>query len=73
MVRLVVGGAARLAAAGVAFGVLGALGLGRVMAAVLFETDPLDFSVLAGAAALLGSVSLLAGYLPADRYFSAGS
>lgn len=67
VVRLVVGGAARLAAAGVAFGVLGALGLGRVMAAVLFETDPLDFSVLAGAAALLGAVSLLAGYLPARR------
>lgn len=67
VVRLVVGGAARLAAAGVVLGAVGALGLGRTMAAVLFETSPTDLPVLIGAAALLGAVALLAGYLPARR------
>ena len=67
VMRLVVGGAARLAVVGVAIGVLGALGLGRGMQAILFDTSPSDPRVLAGAAALLGAVALIAGYLPARR------
>jgi ABC-type antimicrobial peptide transport system permease subunit len=67
VVRLVVGGAARLAVIGVAIGVLGALALGRGMQAILFETSPSDPRVLAGAALLLGGIALLAGYLPARR------
>jgi putative ABC transport system permease protein len=67
MVRLVVGGAGRLAVLGIAIGVLGALALGRGMKAILFQTSPSDPRVLAGAAALLGAVALVAGYLPARR------
>ena len=67
VLRLVVGGAARLAAIGVATGVLGALALGRGMQAILFDTSPSDPRVLAGAAVLLSAVTLLAGYLPARR------
>jgi predicted permease len=67
VMRLVVGGAARLAVVGVGIGVLGALGLGRGMQAILFDTSPSDPRVLAAAAALLGAVALIAGYLPARR------
>jgi ABC-type antimicrobial peptide transport system permease subunit len=67
VVRLVVAGAARLAAVGIAIGVLGALALGRGMQAILFETSPSDPRVLAGAAAVLGAIALAAGYLPARR------
>lgn len=67
VIRLVVGGAARLAAAGIGIGALGALALGQGMQAVLFDTSPSDLRVLVGAAALLGTVALAAGYLPARR------
>ena len=65
--RLVMGRAARLAGLGVAIGLLGAVVLGRSMRAVLFDTNPTDPAVLAGAGALLGVVALVAGWLPARR------
>jgi ABC-type antimicrobial peptide transport system permease subunit len=65
--RLVLGGAARLVALGVALGLLGAVALGRSMRAILVDTDPTDPVILAGAAALLGTIALLAGWLPARR------
>jgi putative ABC transport system permease protein len=67
VVRLVVGGVARLAFTGVVLGVLGALALGRVMQAILFDTSPSDPGVLGGAALLLAAIALVAGYLPARR------
>ncbi len=67
VVRLVMGGAARLAAMGVALGLLGAVALGRSMQAILVDTNPADPAILAGAAALLGAIALLAGWLPARR------
>lgn len=67
VVRLVVGGVARLALLGVVIGVLGALALGRGMQAILFDTSPTDPVVLGGAAALLGVIALAAGYFPARR------
>jgi ABC-type antimicrobial peptide transport system permease subunit len=67
VVRLVVGGVARLAFTGVVLGVLGALALGRVMQAILFDTSPSDPWVLGGAAGLLAAIALIAGYLPARR------
>jgi ABC-type antimicrobial peptide transport system permease subunit len=52
---------------GVAIGLVGAALLGRAMRAVLVDTNPADPTILAGAAALLVSVGLLAGWLPARR------
>ena len=67
VLRLVMGGALRLATIGVAIGLVGAALLGRAMQAVLVDTNPADPMILAGAAALLMSVGLLAGWLPARR------
>ncbi len=67
VVRHVMGGTARLAAIGVALGLAGAVALGRSMQAILVDTDPTDPAILAGAAALLGAVALVAGWMPARR------
>jgi predicted permease len=67
VVRLVVGGAARMALTGVGIGLVGALALGRGMQGILVDTSPSDPRVLGAAATLLGVVALVAGYLPARR------
>ena len=57
----------RLALAGIVIGVVGALGLTRLMSSLLFgvsATDPLTFAVVSG---LLVGVALLACYIPARR------
>jgi predicted permease len=59
--------ALRLLAAGMALGILGAWLTGRAMQAVLFQVPPLQVATLAGAAALLGAVSLAACLLPSRR------
>jgi putative ABC transport system permease protein len=61
------GSAARLAAIGVVLGVVGAVALGRSMQAILVDTNPADPGVLTGAAVLLGTIALVAGWLPARR------
>jgi putative ABC transport system permease protein len=64
---LVVGQAARLAAAGVAAGLAGAFALTRLLARLLFgvgAADPMSFGV---AAAVLIFVALVAGEFPARR------
>jgi predicted permease len=65
--RMVLGQALLLAAAGVGAGLLGALGLSRAIRSLLFELSPTDPATLAGVAALLMAVALLASYLPARR------
>ena len=67
VVRLVVGGAARMALLGVGIGLVGALALGRGMQAILFDTSPSDPLVLGVAALLLMAAALVASYLPARR------
>jgi putative ABC transport system permease protein len=67
VLRLVIGQGVRLTLAGVALGLLCALGLTRLMEALLFgvrPTDPLTFAVIT---LLLVGVALLACYLPARR------
>jgi putative ABC transport system permease protein len=67
VLRLVVGQGVRLALAGVALGVLLALGATRVIASILYgvtASDPLSF---AGIALLLTAVAALASYAPASR------
>jgi ABC-type antimicrobial peptide transport system permease subunit len=56
-----------LAVAGVALGTAGALAVTRVLETFLFEVKPNDPATYAAVAALLVSVALLAGIVPARR------
>ena len=67
VLRLIVGRSLRFVVAGAALGVVGALGLTRFLANVLYgvkASDPLAFSV---AVATLIGVAVLASYVPARR------
>jgi predicted permease len=56
-----------VAAIGVAFGAAGALALARVLRSLALGVDPHDPLVFAIATLVLGTVVLIAGYLPARR------
>jgi putative ABC transport system permease protein len=67
VLRLVVGGGAKLAFLGIAAGLMAALALTRLMTVLLFgvrPTDPLTFGVVI---AVLAVTSILACYIPARR------
>jgi predicted permease len=64
---LVFGDGMKLAALGIAIGILGAAGLTHLMRKLLFEVQPLDPLAFAGAAAALAAFAALACYLPARR------
>jgi putative ABC transport system permease protein len=57
----------RLAIAGGACGLIGALALSRVMRAMLYETSPFDATVFAGAAVVLILAVIAASYFPLRR------
>jgi putative ABC transport system permease protein len=64
---MVVGGAARLSAIGLAIGIVFSLALSRTLASLLYETagsDPLTFTAVV---VVLGTVALAASYFPARR------
>jgi putative ABC transport system permease protein len=65
--RLVIGRGARLALAGVAFGLMGAIALTKLISSLLYGVKPTDPLTFGGVALLLVSVALLACYLPARR------
>jgi putative ABC transport system permease protein len=67
VLRLVVGQGAGVALIGIALGITGAVGLARVLTALLYGVSAHDPLVYGGVAALLTAVSLLAAYLPARR------
>jgi hypothetical protein len=67
VVGLVLGGAARLMAGGIATGLILTLGVARVLRSVLFGVDPLDLLTLTAAVALLIVFALAAAALPARR------
>jgi predicted permease len=59
--------ALRLALVGIAAGTVASMGIARLIASLLFGTAPTDPITFAGVVVLLGTVALLAGYLPARR------
>ena len=67
VVRMVLQRGLTLAGLGIAIGVAAAFGLTRLLAAMLYGVGPADPPTLAGVAALLAAVALLACYLPARR------
>ncbi|MGH7568091.1 MAG: ABC transporter permease [Gemmatimonadales bacterium] len=67
VVGLIVGHGARLALAGVALGLGGALAASRVLASMLFGVAVRDVATFGAAAAALLVVALFASYLPARR------
>ena len=67
IVTMVMNNGLRLALVGVAIGLLGALALTRVLAALLYEVTPDDPGTFLAVSALLLAVSLLASYLPSRR------
>jgi putative ABC transport system permease protein len=65
--RLVLAGAGRLVAAGLAAGFVLLLVAGQIMRALLFGVSPLDAPALGAAVATLGLVALVATLVPARR------
>ncbi|MGA8030646.1 MAG: ABC transporter permease [Bryobacteraceae bacterium] len=57
----------RLALVGISIGVVASLAVSRLIASLLFRTAPSDPLTFLGMVVLLGTVALLAGYLPARR------
>jgi len=67
VLRLILGQAARLAAAGVAIGIAASLAITRLMSSLLFGISATDPFTFIGVAVLLSFVALLASYVPARR------
>jgi ABC-type antimicrobial peptide transport system permease subunit len=65
--RNVLGGTLRLALVGIAAGAAASLAVSRAIVALLFDTAPSDPITFAAMVLLIGTVALLAGYLPARR------
>ncbi len=67
ILRLVVRRALWLVAGGLGLGLIAAVALTRVLRTFLFAVEPLDAATFAAVSIFLGSVVLLASYLPARR------
>jgi len=67
ILRMVLGQGMVLALFGVALGLVGALGLTRLLQRLLFEVEPTDPVTFVGVAAVLGVATLVACYVPARR------
>lgn len=67
VLRLVLGHGLRVTAFGIALGVVGALGLTRLLQSLLYEVRPTDPATFAVVLLLMAGVSIAASYLPARR------
>jgi predicted permease len=67
VLRMVLGEATRLAAAGVAIGLAGAAATTQLIRTLLFGVTPFDLPTFAGIATLLAATALVASYVPARR------
>jgi putative ABC transport system permease protein len=64
---MVMGQGLKLAAVGIAIGLIGALGITRVIRALLYETSPTDPLTFTAVVPLLVAAALLACWVPARR------
>src|SRR5262249_13242022 len=67
VMRMIVGGALKLAIVGVVLGLAGAAALARLAATLLFEVTPSDPASYAATSAVLFAVAMIACYTPARR------
>ena len=67
IVGMVVGGGARLVAAGTAVGIGGALALSGLLKGMLFGVGPRDVTTYVAVPAILALVAFVAAYIPARR------
>jgi putative ABC transport system permease protein len=67
VLRLILGQGLVLAAVGLVLGLGGAVAATRLLETMLFQVRPMDLPVYVGVIALIGVVTLVAGYLPAWR------
>jgi len=67
VLRMVLGEAMRLAAAGVAIGLAGAAATTQLIRSLLFGVTPSDVPTFVGIAALLAATAFVASYIPARR------
>lgn len=67
VLQLVLGSGLRLTVIGLLLGIAGGLAAGRLISALLFQVRPTDATTFAAVTVVLGSVALLASYIPARR------
>jgi putative ABC transport system permease protein len=67
VLRMVLGQGLKLAAAGVAIGIIAALAMSRVIATLLYQVQPFDAMTMASVALLVAAVAVTACWLPARR------
>jgi putative ABC transport system permease protein len=67
VLRVIVGHAARLALLGLGIGVVAAIVVTRWMSSILFDVKPTDRLTFVAVAVVLGTVAILASYVPARR------
>jgi len=67
VVRLVLGGALKLAGVGIAIGLAGAIAMGSALQAILVGSKATDPLVLGGVALVIAAVTVAASYAPARR------
>ena len=67
VLRMIVGGGMKLAAAGVIIGIAAAVALAQLVESMLFDVAPSDLVSYAATSALLLAIAMLACYLPARR------
>ena len=65
--RLVLGQGGRLALLGTGIGLVAAAGAGRLLGSLLFQVSPFDVTTFAAVPLVLGSMALVACWLPARR------
>jgi putative ABC transport system permease protein len=67
VVKMVIVQGMRLAIAGLAIGLVGSLGFGRLLASMLYGVSPTDLLTFALMSVALMGVAMLANYIPARR------